>query len=187
VTNGVCELTEPTVHQRAVATTPSIGRTIAVFAESPTFTDVADPGTATGYGRTMSQIYSNGDQFEALFTRMFDQIGTDDPDGMDELVEQQMVIRFRLRKPDVELWVDGRSKPVQTSFGAQQLDATLTADLTANSMHELLLGTLPLGRAILFRKLKVKGSKSKAMKLESLLHAMQEVYPALTEEMLPNA
>jgi hypothetical protein len=27
-------------------------------------------------------------QFEALFTRMFDRIGTDDPDGMDELVER---------------------------------------------------------------------------------------------------
>ncbi len=113
---------------------------------------------------------------------MFDQINIDDPDGMDELVEQEMVIRFRLRKPDVELWIDGRSKPVQTSFGAQDLDATLTADLSGNSMHELLLGTLPLGRAILFRKLKVQGSKSKAMKLESLLHAMQAIYPDLADE-----
>lgn len=130
----------------------------------------------------MSQIYASESEFEALFTRMFDQIETDDPDGMDQLVEQEMVIRFRLREPEVELWVDGRSKPVQTSFGAQELDATLTADLTANSMHELLLGSLPLGRAILFGKLKVQGSKSKAMKLESLLHAMQAVYPGLVDE-----
>ena len=130
----------------------------------------------------MSQIYASETEFEALFTRMFDRIGTDDPDGMDQLVEQEMVIRFRLRAPDAELWIDGRSKPVQTSFGAQELDATLTADLTANTMHELLLGSLPLGRAILFRKLKVQGSKSKAMKLESLLHAMQAVYPGLVDE-----
>ena len=111
----------------------------------------------------MSQIYASEAEFEALFTRMFDRIETDDPDGMNELVEQEMVIRFRLRAPDAELWIDGRSKPVQTSFGAQELEATLTADLTANTMHELLLGTLPLGKAILFRKLKVQGSKSKAM------------------------
>lgn len=130
----------------------------------------------------MSQIYASENEFEALFTRMFDRIETDDPDGMDELIEQQMVIRFRLRQPDVELWIDGRSKPVQTSFSAQELDATLTADLTTNSLHELLLGTLPLGSAILFRKVKVQGSKSKAMKLESLLHAMQAVYPALVDE-----
>ena len=135
-----------------------------------------------GYRPTMSQIYASEAQFEALFTRLFDRIGTDDPDGMDELVEQEMVIRFRLREPDLELWIDGRSKPVQTSFGEQALDATLTAELTSNSMHELLMGTLPLGKAMLFRKLKVQGSKSKAMKLESLLHAMQAVYPSLVEE-----
>ena len=135
----------------------------------------------------MSRIYATAGEFEALFTRMFDQIATDDPDGMDELVDQQRIIRFRVREPDVELWIDGRSKPVRTSFGAQELDASLTGDLTANSMHELLLGTLPLGRAIMFRKLKVQGARSKAMKLESLLHAMQAVYPDLADEMLPNA
>jgi putative sterol carrier protein len=132
----------------------------------------------------MSQMYTSEAQFEALFTRMFDRIGTDDPDGMDELVEQEMVIRFRLRHPDVELWIDGRSKPVQTSFGAQELNASLTAGLTGNSLHELLLGTLPLGKAMLFRKLKVQGSKLKAMRLESLLHAMQAVYPGLADEMV---
>lgn len=132
----------------------------------------------------MSQIYADAAQFEELFTQMFDEIESGNPDGMDELVEQQMVIRFRLSKPESELWVDGRSKPVQTSFGTNDIDATLSADLTANSMHELLLGTLPLGRALMFRKLKVQGSKSKAMKLESLLHAMQAVYPGLADEML---
>ncbi|MGB3734701.1 MAG: SCP2 sterol-binding domain-containing protein [Ilumatobacter sp.] len=130
----------------------------------------------------MSQIYASAAEFEALFTQMFDRIDTDDPDSMDELVEQAMVIRFRLKAPDVELWIDGRTKPVQTSFGAQRLDPTLTAELTANAMHELLLKTLPLGKAILFRKVKVKGSQSKAMKLEGLLHTMQAVYPDLVDE-----
>jgi putative sterol carrier protein len=132
----------------------------------------------------VSQIYGDAPQFENLYTQMFDQIATDDPDGMGPLVEQQMVIRFRLKQPDVELWVDGRDKPVQTSFGPQPLKASLTATLSGNTMHELLLGTLPLGRAMLFRKLKVQGSKSAAMKLESLLHACQAVYPSLSEEIL---
>jgi len=130
----------------------------------------------------MSQIYTDADQFESLFTRLFDEIA--DADGMDTLVEQQMVIRFQLREPDVELWVDGRSRPVMTSFEPIDLEPSLTAELTTNSMHELLLGTLPLGRALMFRKLKVGGSKSQAMKLESLLHAMQAVYPDLADEML---
>jgi putative sterol carrier protein len=127
----------------------------------------------------MSQKYATAADFEALFNRMFDQIAVDDPDGMDPLVDQQMVICFRITEPDVELWVDGRTKPVQTSFGSQPLDASLTADLTGDTMHQLLLGSLPLGRALLFRKLKVGGSKTAAIKLESLLHACQAVYPDL--------
>jgi len=131
----------------------------------------------------MSQTYRNASEFEALFGQLFERIESDDPDGMDDLVEQEMVIRFRITKPDVELWIDGRSKPVQTTFGGPlDLDATLTAELTADSLHELLLGTLMLSTALLFRKLKVKGSKSRAMKLESLLHAMQAVYPDLVGE-----
>ena len=131
----------------------------------------------------MSQTYRNASEFEALFGQLFERIESDDPDGMDDLVEQEMVIRFRITKPDVELWIDGRSKPVQTTFGGPlDLDATLTAELTADSLHELLLGTLMLSIALLFRKLKVKGSKSRAMKLESLLHAMQAVYPDLVGE-----
>ncbi len=127
----------------------------------------------------MGRIYATAEQFESVFTEMFERIESDDPDGMDPLVEQQMVIRFRFRRPDVELWIDGRSKPVHARFGEQALDADLTADLTSDTMHQLLLGTLPLGRALLFRKLRVRGSKSKALQLESLLHACQAVYPQL--------
>ncbi|MFT6289522.1 MAG: putative sterol carrier protein [Ilumatobacter sp.] len=58
----------------------------------------------------------------------------------------------------------------------------VAAELTANSLHELLRGTLPLISAILFRKLKVQGSKSKAMKIENLLHAIPAVWPSLIDE-----
>lgn len=134
----------------------------------------------------MSQIFADSAHFEALFTRMFEQIESDDPSGMDGLSAQSMVIHFRIREPDVDLWVDGRTSPVVASFGPVGPDPSLTASLTGNSLHELLLGTLPLGRALMLRKLKVDGAKSKAMKLESLLHAMQAVYPGLVEELLGN-
>jgi hypothetical protein len=42
-----------------------------------------------------------------VFTRLFDQIETDDPDRMAELVEQKMVIRFRFQEPNIKLWIDG--------------------------------------------------------------------------------
>ncbi len=132
----------------------------------------------------MTQTYADAVEFEALFTRLFASIEESDPDRMDPLVASRMIVCFEVRDPAIRMWVDGRSKPVETSFGSTDLRATLTARLTGDTLHELLLGTLPLGKALWRRKLKVKGSKRTAMKLESLLHACQEAYPGLAEEML---
>ena len=130
----------------------------------------------------MSRIYADADQLIDVYGTMFERVAEDD--SIDDLVEQQMVINFRLNDPTADIWVDGRSRPVVTTFEPIDVDATLTANLSADSMHQLLLGTLPLGRALLFRKLKVSGSKSQAMKLESLLHACQAVYPSIADERL---
>ena len=93
--------------------------------------------------------------------------------------------RVRLTVSERASWdavlVDGGAHVVPA---ARNADATLTADLSADSMHELLLGTLPLGRAMLFRKLKVSGSKSRALGLEPLLHACQAVYPGIVDRRL---
>jgi len=117
-----------------------------------------------------------------VFSEMFDEVADDE--GMDGLVAQEMVINFRLHDPSADIWVDGRRSPVATTFEPIGVEATLTADLSADSMHELLLGTLPLGKAMMFRKLKVSGSKSRALKLEPLLHACQAVYPRIVDERL---
>ena len=130
----------------------------------------------------MSRFYDDADQLIGVYGTMFDRVA-DDP-SIDDLVDLAMVVNFRLNDPAADIWVDGRSRPVVTTFEPIDADATLTAALSADSMHELLLGTLPLGRALLFRKLKVSGSKSQAMKLESLLHACQSVYPEIAAERL---
>ena len=130
----------------------------------------------------MSRIYTDASQLTEVYTAMFDRVADDDSIG--DLVKQRMVINFRLNDPKADIWVDGRSRPVVTTFEPIDVDATLTAKLTADSMHELLLGTLPLGKALLFRKLKVSGSKSQAMKLESLLHACQSAYPEIAADRL---
>lgn len=130
----------------------------------------------------VGRIYADPEQLRAVFSEMFDEVADDD--GMDGLVAQQMVINFRLHDPSIDIWVDGRTRPVATAFKPIGVDATLTAELSADSMHELLLGTLPLGKAVLFRKLKVSGSRSGALRLEPLLHACQAVYPGIVDRRL---
>jgi putative sterol carrier protein len=130
----------------------------------------------------VGRIYADAAQLRVVFSEMFDDVADDD--GMDGLVAQQMVINFRLHDPSIDIWVDGRSRPVATAFEPNGVDATLTAELSADSMHELLLGTLPLGKAVLFRRLKVSGSRSGALRLEPLLHACQAVYPGIVDRRL---
>jgi putative sterol carrier protein len=117
-----------------------------------------------------------------VYSQMFDEIADDD--AMDTLVSLQMVVNFRLRDPEADIWVDGRSRPVATAFSPIGVPASLTARLSADAMHTILLGTLPLGKALLFRKLKVSGSKGQAMQLEPLLHACQRVYPSIAGDAL---
>lgn len=130
----------------------------------------------------MGRTYSDATVLEQVYSQMFSAIADDD--AMDGLVALQMVINFRLRDPKADVWVDGRERPVATAFAPIGTDATLTAKLSADTMHQLLLGTLPLGRALLFRKLTVSGSKSRAMQLEPLLHACQHAYPDIAARTL---
>lgn len=127
----------------------------------------------------MGRTYADAEQLRTVFSELFDDVADDD--AMDGLVAQQMVIHFRLHDPSVDIWVDGRTRPVVTTFEPIGVDATLAAELSADSMHELLLGTLPLGKAVLFRKLKVSGSRSGALRLEPLLHACQAAYPGIVD------
>lgn len=132
----------------------------------------------------MPRKYRDADQFQNLFTRLFEEIEQTTPELLEPMIEDQMVICFAVRDPAIEMWVDGRQAPVGVTFGPSDLQATITAKLTGDHLHELLLGTLPLGRALWQRKLKIKGSKRKGMKLESLLHACQAGYPGLADELL---
>ena len=103
---------------------------------------------------------------------------------METFKKSHMVVKFEMTDPQIDMWVDGRNDPVATAFGEQNLKANLTLKMTGNTLHEILLGTLPLTKAMSSRKLKVGGSMFKALKLEGLFHSYQAVYPQIAKEML---
>lgn len=132
----------------------------------------------------MSTIFANADQIHAVFTRMFDEINAGDPHALAKLERKKMVVCFNLTDPETQLWVDGRRSPVEPTFGTQDLRASLTVTTTGDDLHEVLLGTLPLGKAVSSRRLKPSGSIFKAMQLEDLLHQCQKYYPGVAADLL---
>lgn len=130
----------------------------------------------------MTEVYKNATQVQYIYKQLFNDVQTANPKSMDSITKSKMVIRFRLTEPAVDMWVDGRSKPVYAYFGAQDIKPTITATMTANTLHEILLGTLPLGKAMSAHRLRVSGSMLKLFKLEDLLHKCQSQYPAIAKE-----
>ena len=135
----------------------------------------------------MSSIFAGADQIHAIFARMFDEINAGDPHALQKLERKGLVICFNVTDPVTQLWVDGRNNPIEPAFGAQDLRASLTVTSTGDDLHEVLLGTLPLGKAVSSRRLKPSGSIFKALQLEDLLHQCQKYYPAVAADVLGQA
>jgi len=132
----------------------------------------------------MAEVYANAMQAQAAYARLFEKVEQGDPKSMESFIKSGMVVKFEMTEPQIDMWVDGRRTPVATMFGHQDLKPNLALTMTGETLHEILLGSLPLGKAISSRRLKVKGSMFKAMRLEGLLHAYQAYYPAIAKEML---
>ena len=128
-------------------------------------------------------IYQNAGQLNDIFVRMFNQINQEEPHALDKVAKSHMVIKFQVTEPAIDLWVDGRSKPVEASSGDLDVKPTLTVICNGESLHELLLGTLPISKGISSKRLKVNGSLFKAIRLEDLLHHCQSRYPSYVEEL----
>lgn len=132
----------------------------------------------------MAQVYANAEQAKAVYTRLFEQVEKEGSSGMETFKKSHLVVKFEMTEPQLEMWVDGRSDPVATAFGEQNLKPDLTFKMTGNTLNDILLGTMSLTKAMTSRKLKVGGSRRKAMKFEDLLHSYQADYPQIAKEML---
>ncbi len=132
----------------------------------------------------MSGVYRDAEQFEELFTTLFARVQESDPGQLNDLVKRRWVVQFKVTEPEVEMWVDGRRAPVQVAFGPSSDKANYSFELSGESLHALMLGTLGLAAALSGRKVKMKGSKLQAMRLQSLFHALQSTYPKVAAELL---
>ena len=65
-----------------------------------------------------------------------------------DLHQVNMVVKFEMTDPTIDMWVDGRKTPVRDHVRPQNLKPNLTLKMTGETLHEILLGTLPLSKAI---------------------------------------
>ncbi len=127
-------------------------------------------------------VYANDDQLYACTKALFSQIEREDPGAADAILASHLVIRLRCTEPDAEFTINGRHRPVQTTFGPSALRPTLEIELEADTLHQIMLGKLSLKTALGNGLLKVRGQVWKAMALADLFRRGQSLYPEVLHE-----
>jgi len=128
-------------------------------------------------------FYSDTEQLYSATRALFARIGQSDSHAADGILKARLVIRLRTRDPEGEIVLDGRRPPLISSFGPSTLRPELEIQIAADTLHRILLGALPLGKALSAGLLKVKGPILKTLPLADLFHQGQRYYPEVLKEL----
>lgn len=127
-------------------------------------------------------IYAGEEQLYACFKALFKRIEQGDETAAHALLKSKLSIRFRCSDPTAAITIDARKKPVDIVYGSTSIKPTLDIGLTADTLHEILLGELGLTKAIGSGRMKPKGPVWKSVALEPLLHDAQKLYPEILQD-----
>ena len=127
-------------------------------------------------------FYSGADQLYACIGALFERVLEKFPSIAQTILASRMIIRLRCAEPRAEITLDGRRAPVQAIRGASPLRPDLNMELDGDTLHFILLGELPIKRALAGGQLKVKGQIWKAPALVDLLHQGQALYSDVLRE-----
>ena len=90
---------------------------------------------------------------------------------------------MRTSEPDGEIALDGRQPPLKSVFGPSTLQPELDIQMSADTLHHILLGELHLGKALSGGLLKVRGPILKTLPLSELFHQGRLYYPDVVREL----
>jgi len=127
-------------------------------------------------------IYQTTDQLYTCAQQLFDRIQRDDPEAARPLLASRLVIRLRLTGPAGEIVINGRTRPITTSFGSSANRPDLDIELSGDTLHQILLGQLAIAKALGSKQLKAKGPVWKAAVLADLFRQGQTIYPQILRE-----
>ncbi|MEZ4645229.1 MAG: SCP2 sterol-binding domain-containing protein [Chloroflexota bacterium] len=94
--------------------------------------------------------------------QLFYRIHEEDPKAGNALTASKLMIQLHLTEPDGVVVLNGRSKPMRFHFGTNSEKPDLTVTLTADTLHQILLGELGLRQAMSAKLITVDGPVIKA-------------------------
>jgi putative sterol carrier protein len=127
-------------------------------------------------------VFTDSNQLTSCLKELFTRVGEKNPDATRQVSDAYLVIRLRLVSPDAEVVLNGRRKPAQITYGNSTLRPDLDVQMSADTLHEILLAELPLGKALAGGRMKVRGPVMKSFAMEDVFHSGQALYPQILRE-----
>ena len=127
-------------------------------------------------------VFRDSEQFYSCIQTFLTAIQEQDPAAADAILASHMIMRLRTTHPEGEITLNGRKRPLQVSYGPAGLRPTLDIEMTADTLHAILLNELSLKKALANGQLKVRGPIWKAQALADLFYQGRDIYPQILHE-----
>ena len=127
-------------------------------------------------------FYEDSEQFETTLKHLFDRVQKTYPQAAEDLEQAKLILRFSCSDPAADILINGRRHPASVTFGENRIRPEVDVQLTADTLHSILLGELRLSRALSSRLLKIRGPARKTLAVAGLFHECQKVYPEVLRE-----
>ena len=127
-------------------------------------------------------FFADAEQLYACTKALFARIEESDPGAADAVLASRLVVRLRCAEPDAQITINGRRRPVHTTYGPSRLRPTLDIELAADTLHRIMLGEQSMKSALAAGLLQVRGQVWKALALAELFRRSQALYPRVLEE-----
>ena len=118
-------------------------------------------------------FYANAESLYAVLETLFEHLREDASNPVDALVASRLVVRFQLEDPPASITINGRRKPVQVIYGDSPVRPVLEAQLSADTLHHVLLDEISL---------KVRGPVWKTRSMAEILRQGRAYYPQVLRD-----
>ncbi len=126
-------------------------------------------------------VFAASDDFYAVMQTIFERLIAD-PAATQDFQSRKMIVRIKGTDPSVELLLNGKTTPIQVSFGPQPGRADLELLIAVDLLHGILTDQESLRAAFMSGRMKVTGNVFRAMQLADLFRKIEAVYPNVMRE-----
>lgn len=128
-------------------------------------------------------VFENSDQLYNVLRITFSRLHDRYPEAGNKVSRSRLLLRMRTSSPVTETNINGRSNPVEITYGPSTQRADIELEIPAEMLHQILIGQISLKKAYGSGKIKLRGPLWRALVLGDIFQYSQAVYPQVLQEM----